>query len=626
MNYKKSWAGCETRFSFTGLKMAVIGLAMLLLLRIAGASAEVVPLSVSGNKVLIGGQQGSIAGNSLFWSNTGWGGEKYYNASAIAWLKSDWKSTIVRAAMGVEDAGGYLADPAANKARVKAVIDAAIANDMYVIIDWHSHHAELYQSQAIAFFQEMATTYGNKNNVIYEIYNEPLAVSWSSTIKPYANAVIAAIRAIDPDNLIVVGTPTWSQDVDVAALDPITGYANIAYTLHFYAGSHGQSLRNKASTAMSRGVAVFVTEWGSVNADGGGAVATSETNAWLSYMQTNGISSANWAINDKAEGASALVPGASSTGGWNSSQLTASGSLVRSAILNWVSPNILNNPTPPVNLPATVQAESYASMSGVQTETTTDTGGGLNVGYIDAGDWMNYSNAQINIPATGTYKVTYRVASQGGGGTIVFKKADGSVTYDTVSVPSTGGWQTWISLERAVNLSAGNHSFSITASTGGFNINWFKVETLTPGSSSSSAASSSAPAAPLTTIQAEAYAAMSGVQTQSTSDTGGGLNVGYIDAGDWMSYTNHSVTIPSTGTYTIEYRVASLNGGGSLRFEEAGGGAVYGTLAIGATGGWQNWTTIKHTVTLSAGVHTFGINAVSGGWNFNWFRITPGAI
>ena len=216
-------------------------------------------LSVSGNRIVNQyGDTVSFAGNSMFWSNTGWEGAPFYNASCVSWLQSDWNATIVRAAMGVEENGGFLSDTT-NKTRLKAVVDAAIANDMYVIIDWHSHHAEQYQSQAIAFFQEMATLYGAYDNVIYEIYNEPLQVSWSNTIKPYATAVISAIRAIDPDNLIVVGTPTWSQDVDVASLDPITGFSNIAYTLHFYAGTHGQSLRNKALTAMNNGIALFVT-------------------------------------------------------------------------------------------------------------------------------------------------------------------------------------------------------------------------------------------------------------------------------------------------------------------------------------------------------------------------------
>ena len=113
---------------------------------------------------------------------------------------------------------------------------------------------------------------------------------------------------------------------------------------------------------------------------------------------------------------------------------------------------------------------------------------------------------------------------------------------------------------------------------------------------------------------------MQGVQTENTSDAGGGQNVGYIDAGDWMSYPE--VTIPTSGVYTVEYRVASQNGGGSLQLEKAGGAPVYGTISIPATGGWQNWVTVKHTVNLSAGVQKLGIKANGGGWNLNWFKIS----
>ncbi|HEY0892131.1 MAG TPA: cellulase family glycosylhydrolase, partial [Cellvibrio sp.] len=293
----------------------------------------VAPLVVQGNKVTANGQPANLAGMSLFWSNTGWGGEKYYNAQTVAWLKSDWKANLVRVAVGVEADGGLLTD-SSNKTRAMTVIDAAIANNMYVIIDWHTHTAEANKAAAITFFKEMATKYGNYNNVIYEVYNEPLQVSWSNVIKPYATDVIKEIRAIDPDNLIIVGTPTWSQDVDVASQDKITAYSNIAYTLHFYAGTHKQSLRDKAQTALNNGIALFVTEWGSVNADGNGAVDVTETNTWLNFLKTNGISHANWALNDKAEGSSALVPNASANGGWTAAQLTTSGTLVRNNMIS----------------------------------------------------------------------------------------------------------------------------------------------------------------------------------------------------------------------------------------------------------------------------------------------------
>ncbi|XP_033231374.1 endoglucanase Z-like [Belonocnema kinseyi] len=299
-------------------------------------NADVLPLSVKDNQILIGGAPGSLSGMSLFWSNDGWGGEKFYNKKVVEWLKEDWKATVVRAAMGVEDGGGYLQDPQNNKARLMAVVDAAIELDMYVIIDWHSHYAHQHTADAIAFFEEMARTYGGKSNVIYELWNEPKNdVSWKDNVKPYAEAVIKAIRAIDTTNLILVGSPTWSQDVDQAASDPITGYENIAYTLHFYAGTHGQGLRDKTMYALNNNVAVFVSEWGTVNADGNGGVNAKETNTWVEFMKANHLSNCNWSLNDKPEGASALKPGVSADGGWSESDLTESGKFVREMIRNW---------------------------------------------------------------------------------------------------------------------------------------------------------------------------------------------------------------------------------------------------------------------------------------------------
>jgi endoglucanase len=292
-------------------------------------------LSISGTKIVNQyGDTVSFAGPSLFWSNTYWGGEKFYNSDVVSWVHDDWEAPIIRASMGVDDSWGYLQDTQ-NKTRVKAVIDAAIANGMYVIIDWHSHHAEDYQSQAVTFFTEMANTYGKYPNIIYEIYNEPLNVSWSSTIKPYAEAVIHAIRMKDKKNIIVVGTPNWSQDVDVASLNPITAYDNIAYSLHFYAGTHKQDLRNKATTAMNNGIALVVTEWGTVNANGDGGVATASVDEWVTFMKDNDLTNCNWALNDKSEGASALVSGASTYGFWDDSDLTASGLFVKYHIKDW---------------------------------------------------------------------------------------------------------------------------------------------------------------------------------------------------------------------------------------------------------------------------------------------------
>ena len=293
-------------------------------------------LEVNGNRIVNKNNEPvSLAGNSFFWSNDGWGGEKYYNSEVVSWLKEDWNTSIVRASMGVEDPGGYLDNKTANKDRVKIIIDAAIQEGIYVIVDWHSHHAEDYVDEAIIFFEEIASLYGDNDNVIYEIYNEPLDISWSETIKPYAISVISAIRAIDPDNLIVVGTPEWSQRIDLAAADPIIGFPNIAYTLHFYTVYHHQWLRDRASAALDDGIAIFVSEWGSI----GYSIVDTEANNWMTWCFTNKIIHCNWAVNDKEEEWSILVPGASINGNWNDNDLTEAGKLAKNIILNWPSAN-----------------------------------------------------------------------------------------------------------------------------------------------------------------------------------------------------------------------------------------------------------------------------------------------
>lgn len=262
-------------------------------------------------------------------------------------------------------------------------------------------------------------------------------------------------------------------------------------------------------------------------------------------------------------------------------------------------------------LPATVQAEDYTTMLGIRTEPTTDVGGGANVGYIHAGDWISYEGKPINIPVTGKYKVTFRVASPGGGGSFSFHEANGGPQHAMVMVPNTGGSQQWVDVEQTISLSAGEHKFGITALVrgAGYNINWFKVEYI---------------GQPLpVTIQAEDYSSMLGIRTETTTDVGGGTNVAYIHAGDWLAYANTLVNIPATGSYRVTYRLASPGGGGSFSLQEADGSAQYDTVAVPNTGSSQTWVDVVRTVSLTKGVHKFGINALvrGAGFNINWFKI-----
>ncbi len=298
----------------------------------AGPVSEHGRLQVDGNRIVgSNGRLACFAGNSFFWSQ--WQGG-FYNASVVNWLKKDWKAGIVRAVLGVEN-DGYLTNPEIEKAKICALVDAAIAADLYVIIDWHDHRASEHTASAVTFFQEMARQYGRDPHIMYEIFNEPdKNQTWSGDVKPYAKTVIAAIRAIDPENLIIVGTPNWSQDVDIAAADPIKD-RNVAYTLHFYAGTHKRWLRVKALKALRLGMPLFVTEWGTCNSDGNGPVDVDSTKAWMDFMRKWGISHCNWSVADKAETASIVVPGASTTGGWADPDLTESGRLVREWMRQW---------------------------------------------------------------------------------------------------------------------------------------------------------------------------------------------------------------------------------------------------------------------------------------------------
>ena len=284
-------------------------------------------LKVEGSHIVDkNGIQVQLRGMSLFWSQ--WM-EKYWNANVVNWLVLDWEVNIIRAAMGVDENGGYLFN-ATEKDKVETIVEAAIDNGIYVIIDWHSHHAEDYTQQAVEFFKEMAKKYGHHPNVIYEIYNEPLNVSWNNTIVSYAEKVIQAIRAEDEDNLIIVGTPNWAQDVDAVVNNTISD-KNVAYGFHFYASEqdHHNRLFNKAKKAIDAGIPLFVTEWGVSEASGDGSFNKAWTQEWLEFMETHNLSWCNWSIADKDETASALLPGANSNGSWSKSELSASGIYIR---------------------------------------------------------------------------------------------------------------------------------------------------------------------------------------------------------------------------------------------------------------------------------------------------------
>jgi endoglucanase len=289
-------------------------------------------LHVSGTKLLDSHDSAvQLKGPSSMWLN--WESTGYAKDPAgVAFLRDDWKATVIRAAMGVEPAGAYLSDPNGANQAVRDVIDNAINLGMYVIVDWHDHNAQLHQPEAIQFFQQIAREYGQLPNILYELFNEPLQVSWESTVKPYHEAVIQAIREIDPDNVIILGSPQWDQDLKAPAANPVLG-TNLMYALHFYSCSHGQQLRDAGDVALAQNLALFVTEWGATNADGGTAdnpaLCLDEAQAFIDWMNQNQISWTAWKLDDCTDKTCYFVARTPTVGNWTDSQLNGHALFVR---------------------------------------------------------------------------------------------------------------------------------------------------------------------------------------------------------------------------------------------------------------------------------------------------------
>lgn len=467
-------------------------------------------LKVNGNQVENkNGTPFSVAGMSMFWSSFQNDGGSFYTTEVVNHLAEEWDIQVIRAAMGVEEADGatqqnsnadfpngispnpngegYYNDPAGELAKVKTIIDAAIANDIYVIVDYHTHFAHFFKDEAITFFTAIANEYGNDEHIIYEIFNEPIGPAdnrangadnqawanftptWNDIIKPYAIDVINAIRAIDPDNLIIVGTPGFSQGVGAAAANPITtsdlnlpneADLNVAYTLHFYAAqTEHDALISSATQAMNSGIALFVTEWGTVEASGDGAVDEAQTKTWVEFMKANDISHANWSITDKGEGASSIQPG-KGIQGLLDGELSESGSFVKCIIENWQADSFDNcSPTEVVVVDSedipNGQGSKIEVESGIIISPNDELGldwlgdsGNVDTGEYDgegivtglgsvSGQWIA---ATFNGSAQGDYTIQLVVSSNSDGNGIILQRQFGEENLTgLIEIPNTGG-------------------------------------------------------------------------------------------------------------------------------------------------------------------------------------------
>lgn len=256
---------------------------------------------------------------------------QYVNDKCFAQLHDKWGANVVRLAMYTEEYNGYCSGDAKNCSDLKKLIKKGVRlakkHKMYVIVDWHilsDGNPNSHKKEAKAFFREMSREFKGYNNVIYEICNEPNnGTSWKE-IKSYAKSVISTIRKNDKKAVIVVGTPTWSQDVDQAAADPIKG-DNIMYALHFYAATHKADLRNKMTAAINKGLPVFVTEYGICDASGNGAIDKKEADRWIQTMDEYGVSYIAWNLSNKQESSSIIKSSCPKVSGFKKSELSDEG-------------------------------------------------------------------------------------------------------------------------------------------------------------------------------------------------------------------------------------------------------------------------------------------------------------
>ena len=258
---------------------------------------------------------------------------QYINYDSFRTLRDDWNTNCIRLAMYTAEYGGYCAggDKEQLKQLVRDGVSYATELGMYVIVDWHilsDCDPNQNKDEAIAFFREMSEAFADNDNVLYEICNEPNGgTSWDS-IKSYAEEVIPVIREQKPDAVILVGTPTWSQEIDKAAASPLT-FDNVMYTLHFYAGTHKDDLRNRLETCAQNGLPVFVSEFGMCDASGNGANDFDSTTKWLDLLNKYQISFCCWNLANKDESSSVFKASSTALSDWTDDDFNESGRWIR---------------------------------------------------------------------------------------------------------------------------------------------------------------------------------------------------------------------------------------------------------------------------------------------------------
>lgn len=644
------------------------------------------PVAMNGKLKVVGSQLTSECGNPVQLKGFSSHGLQWFSncvkTSALDELVNNWGIDIFRLAMYVQEQG-YVTNPATWKTYIDTWVDECEKRGIYCMIDWHvltpgNPNANL--TDAKEFWAYMATKHGGKKHVLFEICNEPNGVNWS-TVKTYANEVIPVIRNIDKTNtVIIVGTPNWSQDVDIAANDPLN-YENLMYTLHFYSGSHFQSLRDKGNAAMAKGKALFVTECGSSDASGNGGPYLTEFDNWINWMNSKKISWINWSYSDKAESSAALSPGACNANAWNN--LTPSGTYMKAKLSvadNFIS-CVVNTP-PTVSITSPANNATYAAGASITlTASASDADGQISkvefyngTTLLGSSTTSPYSYTWTGVTA-GTYTITVKATDNGGASTTsaAITVVVNANKVPTVSVTAPANNATFVggaNITLTANAADADGTVSKvefyngttllgSSTTSPYNYIWSGVTagtyTITAKATDDKGGIGTSTAIKITVtipqspyggqiwpisgrIEAENYdlggsgigyfdsdAGNTGstfrtddVDIEASTDVGGGYNIGWTVAGEWLEY---SVNVSATGKYDFKVRVATTAAGKTMHIE-MNDVDVTGAITVPNTGDFQTWQTVTiPAISLTAGNQIMKIVFDSDEINLNYVDV-----
>ncbi len=518
-----------------------------------------------------------------------------YTFNSLNSLTNDWGIDIFRIAMYVEE-NGYVTNPTYWRNWIDDMVDLCGQFGIYCMIDWHvltPGDPNTNLNEAKEFWGYMSQKHSGKDHVIYEICNEPNGVTWDE-VKNYANEIIPIIRANDPSTIIVVGTPSWCQEVDKPAQDPLVGN-NLMYSLHFYSGTHGSWLLDRAAAALDAGIALFVTEFGTSQASGDDGPYLAETDVWMNFMQTRKISWCNWSFSDKSEVSAALNEGACGSN-WNNTSV--SGEYIKNKILNpadsWAGSG---GNTPPVsNITSPVNNSYYEVGNTVKIDATAyDSDGSVSLVEFYA------NNEKIGEDNTSPYSINW-IPSSANTYTLKTKATDNeNATNTSLGVNVNVVVEIIQNPYPDENLphSIPGEVLAVNYDDGGEGIAYHDTD--------------------------ETNLGVGGIRTNEGVDTEGGDgqgNVGYVVSGEWLEYT---VNVSSEATYSLVLRFASAVGGGIFHLEFDGVDKT-GPINVGSTGNWDSYQELTvEGIQLEAGKQVMRMAIDNGDFNFSKFTFEGGS-